>query len=177
MARTLVVGVLLAVACATARPGTTTVCTSCHPETTTVYLVRHAEKQKNTVFDDPTLTAAGRARAQALVRALADADIDLVYATQYRRTKQTVQPFADAAGIPVQTVRAQDTEALLGRIQGNDRGKNILVAGHSNTVPGLIRALGVTEPVTISSSDYGDLFVVTIAADGSATLERRRFDP
>jgi len=37
---------------------------------------------------------------------------------------------------------------------------NVLVVGHSNTLPGVIKALGITEPVSIAEEDYDNLFVV-----------------
>jgi hypothetical protein len=42
---------------------------------------------------------------------------------------------------------------------------NVLVVGHSNTVPAVIKQLGVTVPVTIGESDYDNLFIVTTGAE------------
>jgi len=145
-------------------------------DVTIVYVVRHAEKAR-VQGNDPALTPAGHARVQALVRVLGGVDIDGIYATQYRRTVQTVKPLADARSTEVHIVTAGDTQGIVDRATRDHRGKRILVAGHYNTVPDIIRALGVRERVTLGHDDHGDLFVVTIAADGTATLDRRRFDP
>jgi hypothetical protein len=42
-------------------------------------------------------------------------------------------------------------------------------------VPAIIRALGVTEPVTIADPEYDAFFVVTVRPDGKATLARSRY--
>src|SRR6185436_2612241 len=58
---------------------------------TTVILVRHAEKVIDPNNSDPDLSPAGQARAQEIVRIFSDAGINAIYATQYRRTQQTVK--------------------------------------------------------------------------------------
>ena len=63
---------------------------------TTVILVRHAEKQSE--GDDPSLTAAGKERALALVHVLGEMDVAAVYSTPYARTRETAQPLATGIG-------------------------------------------------------------------------------
>ena len=58
---------------------------------TTVILIRHAEKVIDPNNPDPDLSPAGQARAQELVRMFGDAGINAIYATQYKRTQQTVK--------------------------------------------------------------------------------------
>jgi hypothetical protein len=38
---------------------------------------------------------------------------------------------------------------------------NVLVVGHSNTLPEILKGLGVIEPVTIAENEFDSLFVVT----------------
>src|SRR5438132_12240842 len=59
---------------------------------TTVILVRHAEKVIDPNNNDPDLSLAGQARAQELARMFGDAGVNAIYATQYKRTQQTVKP-------------------------------------------------------------------------------------
>jgi len=40
---------------------------------------------------------------------------------------------------------------------------NGLVVGHGNTIPDLLKALGIETPVKIPENDYTDLFVITMA--------------
>ena len=38
---------------------------------------------------------------------------------------------------------------------------NVLVVGHSNSVPDVIKGLGATAPVTIGDDEFDNLFIVT----------------
>ena len=143
------------------------------PQPITLFVVRHAEKASGS-DPDPELSAAGHARALALAEQLADQRVDAVIATELRRTQQTVQPLADRLGLTVDLIAATAGAALVERVSKAAPGSCIVVAGHSNTVPALIAALGVEEVVEIPEERYGDLFVVRLQG-GSAQLERRRF--
>src|SRR3989441_11726133 len=76
---------------------------------TTVILVRHAEKNIEPNNPDPDLSPAGQARAQELVRMFGDAGVSAIYATQYKRTQQTVKPLGDKLGIPVTQVNSKNS--------------------------------------------------------------------
>ena len=141
---------------------------------TTVILVRHAEKQSE--GDDPSLTAAGRERAQALVHVLGELDIVAVYSTPYARTRETAQPLAAALGLAVTERPAQDYGSDMAEwIRANHTGDVVVAVSHSNTVPALIEALGARPVPTIEDHEYDDLYVVTIDADGNATLLAMRY--
>lgn len=130
----------------------------------TIFLIRHAERADTapgvspTMAADPDLSEAGRARAESLATALKDAKITAIYATKYKRTQQTAAPLAKALGLTVAIVAA-DAAAVAKQLPG-EKG-NVLVVGHSNTVPDIIKALGVTAPVTIGDDEFDNLFVVT----------------
>ena len=146
---------------------------------TTVYLVRHAEKADTT--RDPVLSAAGTRRANALADSLARARIDAIVVTELQRTRLTADPIAQRLGLtPIVIPAAGATEAhvaaVAGTILNRFAGKTVLVVGHSNTVPAIIRALGVAEPVTIADPEYDAFFVVRVRPDGTATLTRSRYD-
>jgi hypothetical protein len=49
---------------------------------------------------------------------------------------------------------------------------NVLVVGHSNTVPDIVAALCACEVAAIDEGTYGDRYDVRIALDGSTTLVR-----
>jgi broad specificity phosphatase PhoE len=142
----------------------------------TVVIVRHAEKAA-TPADDPPLTAEGHARAQALLVAVRDAHVGAIITTQLLRTRSTAEPTATALGIKPEVVtaggatHAQDVAAAI-RVYV---GKTVLVVGHSNTVPAIIEALGAKRPAAICDSEYDNLFIVTIATDGSAGVVRSSY--
>lgn len=131
----------------------------------TVFVVRHAERADavsggaTMMAADPELSKAGQARAESLAAMLKDAGIAAVFASDTKRAQQTGAPLAKALGLPVQVVPAKDVEALVATVKGVKG--NALVVGHSNTVPEIIKALGISTPVTIGESDYDNLFVVT----------------
>jgi broad specificity phosphatase PhoE len=136
-------------------------------EITTFYLVRHAEKASDDPRD-PTLTPAGRARAQALAQRIDAAGLDAAYASQYRRTQLTAAPSAAAAGKPV-TVRSPSDDATSNQRFADDlrrrhAGKRVLVVGHSNTIPALQAALTGKPPQPMADDEYDRLIVLRCAA-------------
>ena len=79
-------------------------------------------------------------RAVGLWRA-SGAKVTGLFATEVKRTQQTVAPLATATGVTATTVVAKDTPGLVKKILAV-KGGVVVVAGHSNTVPGIIQALG-----------------------------------
>ncbi|NUO65449.1 MAG: hypothetical protein HOQ30_15380 [Gemmatimonadaceae bacterium] len=145
---------------------------------TTVYLVRHAEKADTT--SDPVLSEAGTRRANALADSLARTTIDAIVTTQLQRTKLTADAVARRAGITPVVIPAggpldAHAAAVAGTVLNRFAGKTVLVVGHSNTVPAIVRALGVSEPVTIADPEYDWFFVVKVQPDGRATLVRSKY--
>lgn len=129
-----------------------------------IFLVRHAEKAvaAGAETKDPELSDLGLVRAESLRRLLQDAGIGAVFATEFKRTQQTAASVATAAGIPLTTVAAQETPALISKLKAT-RG-NVLVVGHSNTLPEIIKALGGTAEITIEESAYDNLFLVIMSS-------------
>lgn len=130
----------------------------------TIFLVRHAERADTaggtspTMAADPDLSAAGRARALSLAAALKDAKITVIYATEFKRTQQTAAPLARAAGLAVTTVPSKNVAELIAKLKAEPG--NVLVVGHSNTVPDVIKGLGVAVEIKIDDSEYDNLFVL-----------------
>jgi broad specificity phosphatase PhoE len=142
-------------------------------------VVRHAERadagapagNAMTAAPDPELSAAGKARAQALAAMLKDAGVTAIYTTEFIRTKDTAAPLAQALKVTAEIIPARDQATLIAKIKAHARGA-VLVVGHSNTVPAIIKALGGMD-VTLADSEYDSLFFV--APDGTTT--RIRFKP
>ncbi len=152
---------------------------------TTVFLVRHAERAQEPA-PDPALTEAGRARAEALARLLSGAGVKAVYTSQFARTKQTAEPLAKLLGVPVDAVALgvkpdrprevseQSIRELKSRVEGHAGGA-VLVVGHTNSVPDLIRELGGDIVPTMDESKYDNLFVVTVYAPGRAKVVQLKY--
>jgi broad specificity phosphatase PhoE len=142
---------------------------------TTVILVRHAEKNIEPNNPDPDLSPAGQLRAQELVRVLGSTSVEAVYATNFKRTQQTVKPVADKLGLIPTVIDAKGTSDLVNRIVTANRGQTVLVAGHSNTVPAIVNALGGGSSPDIPDNEYDNLFVVTIYKFGKAKVVKLKY--
>ena len=143
-----------------------------------VFLVRHAERADagmaaaKVAGADPDLSDAGIARANSLAAMLKDARIRTVITTEYKRTRQTGGPVATAAGVPLTVTDSKDVAGLLKKVKSSTG--NVLVVGHTNTLPEILKGLGVTEPITIAEDEFDSFFVVTLAAPSSFVRLRYR---
>ncbi|MGE5244784.1 MAG: histidine phosphatase family protein [Betaproteobacteria bacterium] len=138
-----------------------------------VFLVRHAERADSSA--DSPLSPAGRRRAARLADLLKDAGITAIYTTDFRRTIQTAAPLARASRVEAVALPAADRDALLAKIRSAGAHDRLLVVGHSNTVPDILRALGVETPVTIGEAEYDNLFVVIPERGEAPHLLRLRY--
>ncbi|NND82064.1 MAG: histidine phosphatase family protein [Gammaproteobacteria bacterium] len=141
---------------------------------TTIYLIRHTEK----VLDgsnDPDLTLAGLERAKQWAKVLDRIELHHIFSTDTTRTHDTASIIAVAKGLPVQIYDHQtmDYAAFIAA----HKGKNVLMVGHSNTVPGIANGLlGKRQYEDLSEDDYGSLFIVNLAA-GSAHAQVLQVNP
>jgi broad specificity phosphatase PhoE len=141
---------------------------------TTVILVRHADKiiEPN---PDPDLSPPGIERAQEIARVFVDAGVNAIYATQFKRTQQTVKPLADRISLPVTVLEANQTEQLVNRILTDHRGQTVFIAGHNNSVPAIVSALSGESYPVIPESEYDNLFIVTIYRFGKAKVVKLKY--
>lgn len=126
----------------------------------TVIIVRHAEKMDSST--DPDLCESGQQRSLRLASMLQDTGVTALYATQYQRTQQTLQPLAGHLGVPLTVLPADDVEGLISALLRERPGTVAVVASHSNVIPLLLKQLKLDEEVAIGDSDYDNLFVVTL---------------
>lgn len=149
----------------------TQVITAADKTAATFYLVRHAEKELE--GDDPALSEAGYARAEALSETLRGVKLSGIYSTDTRRTRDTAAPMAAFSGLSVQIYDGRDLVGfarLLSDVSGH-----FLIVGHSNTTPDLANALGGEggDPI-VEADEYDRLYVLT-RAGGVVTTELRRY--
>lgn len=111
---------------------------------TTVLLVRHADIELLPHSDDPPLSSAGRERAEALAHVVGAAGVATVFTSPLIRTKQTVEPLV--ARIGVQPREVPPPTILAQQVRSGALGEMVMIAGHSNTVPQMMDALGVSPP-------------------------------
>lgn len=129
--------------------------------TTTFILLRHAEKDDT--GKDPNLSVDGLSRAEALRHTLNNVRIDAIYSTGYKRTKQTVTPLATEKGIAITEYPADKAyRQLVDEIMEANHGKTVVIVGHSNTIPEILKVLSkMTFNVTIDESQFDNLFIVS----------------
>ena len=139
-------------------------------ETTTIYLIRHAEKADASA--DPDLSEAGKARAARWAAWFKDKDITLYYTTPYKRTSQTMLAIAMAIDLVPGTTLTKEyrtyspTELSLKEVANHNTGKNILIIGHSNTIPASINKLfGKETYKDIPEDEFDNLYIITITGD------------
>ena len=146
-----------------------------------VFVVRHAERAPSAapasgrmmMADDPPLSAAGEQRAVKLTDMLAASGVKHIFTTEYKRTRQTAAPLAARLAVTPLMAAAKDTASLVTAVK-RARG-TVLIVGHSNTIPEILKQLGVSDAVTIGDGDYDNLFVVFRSDAGKATLVRLKF--
>ena len=131
------------------------------------YVMRHLQKASAT-DPDPSLSAEGKDNAERL-HALVEANPpSAIYASPTRRAMETAAPLAARLGLATKAYDPRDTTGLAARVQAETG--SVLIVGHSNTVPGIVEALGGMRPAELTEEDYGDVWIV--ARDGGATVKK-----
>lgn len=126
-----------------------------------IILVRHAEKALDNPAD-PGLSEAGQARAQALALALQNAAVSSIYTTQFKRTRETAQPLAQARGITPQALSAKRGAEHIKEVADAVRASSgtVLVVGHGNTVPAIATALGAPVMKEFCESSFSHMLIL-----------------
>lgn len=107
-------------------------CAQENDEIYTIYLVRHSEKDLTSDnYSDPPLTACGEQRSESLSHFFSAVDLDVIYSTNYNRTKNTALPTATSKGIEIIEYDPGNLESFSKFLLENKQ--NALIVGHSNT--------------------------------------------
>jgi broad specificity phosphatase PhoE len=138
-----------------------------------IYIVRHAERADQSA--DSPLSTEGVGRAYKLRDMLKDAGINTIFTSELRRTIDTAAPLAQANHLTAHVTTGADVDGLAAKIAGGGAHDRVLVVGHSNTVPALLKALHVDAAITIGEDDYDDLFIVIPQKDGRPGLVRLKY--
>jgi broad specificity phosphatase PhoE len=147
--------------------------------TTTIIIARHGEKALEP-RDDPMLSPAGEARALALADAVRDAGVTAIYSTPWKRTQGTARPTSERLKIPITTFDAPPGDRDYGKtwateLVAKNRGQVVLVLGHSNTVPNILRGLGISDAPAIADAEYDNLFIVMVPETGPPRVVRSKY--
>ena len=127
----------------------------------TIVLVRHAEKADAT-SQDPELSAEGKQRAERLVKVAGKYKPGAFYTTNFKRTRETLAPLAVKRKKQVETYDPRNQQALVDSIMKSPFKRHI-VAGHSNSVPGLANLIAKKDVFkNLDESEYGVIWVIRI---------------
>ena len=138
-------------------------------KTTTYYLIRHAEKDRSDKTNrNPHLTEAGLKRADNWANVLKDVKFDMVYSSDYNRTKETAAPTAKANNVEVSFYDPRNINPE--EFMAKTKGKTVLVVGHSNTTPMFTNGLiGEKKYDMIDDNNNANLYIVTVTKNAKTS--------
>jgi broad specificity phosphatase PhoE len=134
-------------------------------EPSMIYVVRHGEKA--TAGKDPELSDQGKSRAQNIATTLSRAGIGSIFSSTTTRTRQTAQPLAQRSGLDVQSYDPSAPKALVEKVKAQNGA--VLVVGHSNTVPELVRLFGGAPGADIADNEYDRIYQLIVGPGGAVT--------
>ncbi|MGZ4895389.1 MAG: phosphoglycerate mutase family protein [Candidatus Angelobacter sp.] len=140
--------------------------------TRTIFLVRHAEAAS--AAPDAALSPAGEKMADCLGKMLKEAGIKQIFVTDAKRTQQTAAPLAHTLKLTPTVVPAKDPNTLIRDLLYSGGG-NILVVGHSDTVPFVLARIKAGTVPPIGENEYDRLFVTTIIEGGATQASTLRY--
>jgi len=142
-----------------------------------VILVRHAEFQGAAPAEPKTfpLSEVGEARAKLLTSILKDSGVGAIYVTDFLRTNKTAEPLARELNKELTVLPKSDPQELVERLRKNHGGQTVLLVGHIDTLPALLKALGHPVDIKIDPQEYSNIFVVIPKGDGAPAFLRLRY--
>ena len=120
---------------------------------------------------DVELSAEGRERAERLAKAVKKYRPREIFATDYKRTKQTAEPIAKLRGKEIQTYDPAKQADLVAKILASTT-ERYLIVGHSNTIPALANLLMKKEVFKqLADTEYGVFWVIRIKKGAVTKIE------
>lgn len=133
-----------------------------------VFVMRHLPKEEHKelpVNKDPDLNSVGKKMAIDLAQQSFMSQIDVSFTTDYRRTKQSIAPSSKQYDFDVYLYDPRNNQLLLERVTKEFCGKNVIIIGHSNTVPAIVTAFGGRFDVTFAGQKLNDDTQVLLSED------------
>jgi len=147
-----------------------------------IFLVRHAETVAPKGTDLRPLSEAGQRRAVLLATLLKDAGVNAIFTSDLERTIKTAEPLAQRLEIEPKALsllsvspKPSDIDAFVDLLRSEHRRDIVLVVGHANSVPALLKALGHPVEIKIPETEFDNLFVLIPMKEGPPKLLRLRF--
>ena len=135
---------------------------------TTIIVIRHAEKSDDGT-KDPSLSPDGLKRAGKLALYFNDTKIDNLFATSYKRTRETLSALAATKKLEVITYNPSD-KIFFTEFLTKHKAKTSVIAGHSNTAPVIVNNfIKANTYEQLADSEYGKMWILTF--DGEKLLD------
>jgi len=135
-----------------------------------IYLSRHAEKIIG--IKDPDLTEKGKSRALWLGFYLNNKSIDVIYSTDYKRTRQTAEPLASILKTDLVLYDPGKQQNFAAQVLAD--GRNSFISGHSNTIPELVKLLGGDPGTPIADKQYDRLYLLVVDEHGKVSTKEMK---
>ena len=128
---------------------------------TKVYLIRHAEKDRtDKTNSNPHLNSLGTKRSLMWKDFFKNINFDIIYSTNYHRTLETIKPFSENG---TELIIYNPSKIDYNEFVSNNKGKTILVVGHSNTIPTFTNRISNKNLYNdIEDNNNSNLYVVNI---------------
>jgi broad specificity phosphatase PhoE len=147
-----------------------------------IFLVRHGETVAPKGTELRPLSEAGQRRAVLLATLLRDSGINAIFTSAAERTVKTAEPLAKLLRIEPKALgqlnasfKQSDIDAFAALLRSEHRRDIVLVVGHANSVPALLKALGHPVEITIPETEFDNLFVLIPKSEGPPMLLRLRY--
>ena len=128
---------------------------------TKVFLIRHAEKDRtDKTNSNPHLNSLGTKRSLKWKDFFKNINFDIIYSTNYHRTLETIKPFSENG---TELIIYNPSKIDYNEFVSNNKGKTILVVGHSNTIPTFTNRISNKNLYNdIEDNNNSNLYVVNI---------------
>lgn len=131
-----------------------------------VFVMRHLQTG---IEPDPGLTQAGAEGALRLADLLANSELRAIYVTDTRRSRDTAAPLAARLGLTPVIYDPRRPDRLANQVQ--ETAGNVLVIGHSNTVPDLVARMGGKPPAALSHTDFGTIWQIESGSGATRAVD------
>jgi len=131
-------------------------------KTTTYFLIRHAEKvRENPANKNPDLNERGFQRAENWKKVLQHVSFDAIFSTDFMRTLHTAEPIAKKFNLKPVLYNPSKVDFELFQLE--NEGKNVLIVGHSNTIPQFVNGLIHQQKYQeMDDAEFSHLYIVTV---------------
>ncbi len=131
-------------------------------EATTYFLIRHAEKvRENPADKNPDLNERGFQRAENWEKVLQHISFDAIYSTDFKRTLNTITPISKKWNLAPIIYNPSKVDFELFQLENT--GKNVLIVGHSNTIPQFVNGLIHQQKYQeMDDAEFSHLHIITI---------------